>query len=142
MSAPVVILRETDSVWHAMDRFAVSGLHHLVVLDKQNNFLGILEDRQLLALCLPLQTIGVRQRSVGQVLTELTGSARSGQQVSAAVSVQIAAAIMVRQRVDALAVVDTRGRVSGVVTMSDLMRALIGGHLEIPDQSSSTPARA
>jgi len=142
MSAPVVIVREGDSIWHAMDRFTVSGLHHLVVLDQQDNFVGVLEDRQLLPACLPLDTIGVHPRSIGQVLRRQTLASSSDQQVSVVASVQTAAAVMVRQHVDALAVVNARGHVLGVVTMSDLMRALIDAHFEHPEKSATTPAAA
>jgi CBS domain-containing protein len=136
MSAPAVIVRDRDSIWHALDRFTVSGLRHLVVLDQQDNFVGVLDDRQMLLACLPLDTVGVHPRSVGQVLRRKAAPASSSDQhVSVVASVQTAAAVMVRQHVDALAVVNARGQVLGVVTMSDLMRAVIDAHLEVPEMS-------
>ena len=141
MTAPVVIVREQDSIWHAVDRFTVSGLHHLVVLDQQDNFAGVLVDHQLLPACLRLDSVGVHPRSVGQVLRGLTLASSSDQQVSVGASVQTAASVMIRQHVDALAVLDARGEVIGVVTTSDLMRALIDAHLERPEQPA-IPAAA
>jgi len=142
MSTPVVIVRDHDSLWHAMDRFTVSALHHLVVLDQQDDFVGVLEDRQLFPACLPWGTSDVHARSVGEVLRRQGRISSRDQRVSVMASVQTAAAVMVRQHVDALAVVNDRGHVLGVVTMSDIVRALIGARLELPEKSGGTSADA
>ena len=136
MSAPVVILRDHDSIWHAVDRFIISGLHHMVVLDQHDNFLGVVKDHQVLPACLPLETVGVRPRSVGQVMRALSPTA-TDQRVSPAASMQTAAAIMLGQHVDALAVVDARGRVQGVVTMTDLVRAFMDAQSRITGEAAT-----
>ena len=49
MSAPLVIVRDYDTIWHALDRFVQTGLHHLVVLDPEDALVGVLDDRGVLA---------------------------------------------------------------------------------------------
>ena len=45
MSSPLVIVRDYDTIWHAVDRFVQTGLHHLVVLDSEDVLVGVLECR-------------------------------------------------------------------------------------------------
>jgi CBS domain-containing protein len=125
MSAPVVVLREHDSIWHAIDRFTSTGLHHLVVLDNDDHLVGILDDRQALALW-PFDAAGMHRHTVGELMrTRGADEAVTGAGVQPDVSARAAGRLMLAQRVDALAVVDDFGRVVGIVTGSDLIHYLV-----------------
>jgi len=125
MSAPVVVVRDYDTIWHAVDRFVTTGLHHLAVLDSDDQLVGILNDRQALAQW-PLDAAGMHCRTI----VELLRSRRADRSIAAArihhgLDLRVAGRLMLEQRVDALAVVDDFERVVGILTGSDLIRSLV-----------------
>jgi acetoin utilization protein AcuB len=134
MTAPVVVVRDHDSIWHAIDRFTTTGLHHLVVLDSDDHLVGILDDRQALALW-PFDAAGMHRHTVGELMrtrgADMAGTVAS---VQPDVSARVAGRLMLEQRVDALAVVDDFGRVVGILTGSDLIHHLVKA-LEQSDSS-------
>jgi CBS-domain-containing membrane protein len=125
MSAPLVVVRDYDTIWHALDRFAQTGLHHLVVLDAEDALVGVLDDRGVLAEW-PLDSAGVHHRTIGELLRSADGA--SGADVPRThqgVSVRLAGLQMLDLGVDALAVVDDAGEVVGILTSTDLIRSLV-----------------
>jgi CBS domain-containing protein len=124
MSAPLVVVRDGDSLWRAMDRFLASGLRHLVVLDVDDRLVGVLGDRQLLAEW-PVDAMGLRHRTVGQLL-DATGRGRSASpRLLASMPLHRAGQQMLELHVDGLAVVDDSGCVIGIITGSDVVRSLM-----------------
>jgi CBS-domain-containing membrane protein len=125
MSAPLVIVRDYDTIWHALDRFAKSGLHHLVVLDAEDRLVGVLDDRGVLAEW-PFEAIGMHHRTIGELL--LAGRAASPAavpRIHPAVSLRRAGLQMLDLHVDALAVIDDVGLVVGILTSTDLIRSMV-----------------
>jgi CBS domain-containing protein len=125
MSAPLVIVRDYDTIWHAVDRFVQTGLHHLVVLDPEDALVGVLEDRGVLAEW-PLDAAGMHHRTIGELLRsrELAG-AGGVPRTNPGLSVRQAGLLMLDLQVDALAVVDDLGKVVGILTSTDLIRSLV-----------------
>jgi len=125
MSAPLVIVRDYDTIWHAVDRFVQTGLHHLVVLDPEDALVGVLDDRGVLAEW-PLDAAGLHHRTIGELLRSQEIAGAGGvPRTHPAVSVRQAGLLMLDLRVDALAVVDDLGRVVGILTSTDLVRSLV-----------------
>jgi CBS domain-containing protein len=125
MSAPLVIVRDYDTIWHAVDRFVQTGLHHLVVLDPEDALVGVLEDRGVLAEW-PLDAAGLHHRTIGELLRSRAIAAGGGvPRTHPAVSLRQAGQLMLDLQVDALAVVDDLGQVVGILTSSDLIRSLV-----------------
>jgi acetoin utilization protein AcuB len=127
MSTRLVIVRDYDTIWHAVDRFARSGLHHLVVLDAEDGLVGVLDDRGVLAEW-PFDALGMHHRTIGELL--LTGHATHPVAVPCTypdLSLRQAGLMMLDQRVDALAVIDDAGVVVGILTSTDLLRSLVEG---------------
>jgi CBS domain-containing protein len=125
MSAPVVVVRDYDTIWRAVDRFATTGLHHLVVLDADDQLVGILDDRQAIALW-PFDVAASHSRTIGELLRS-GGAAKTSEvaRIHPSATLRIAGRLMLQQRVDALAVADDFGRVVGILTGSDLIEGLI-----------------
>lgn len=125
MSAPLEIVRDYDTIWHAVDRFAKTGLHHLVVLDAEDALVGVLDDRGVLAEW-PFDAAALHHRTIGELL--LAGHPVSPLEVprtQPAVSLRRAGLVMLDLGVDALAVVDDVGQVVGILTSTDLIRSLV-----------------
>lgn len=124
MSSPLVVVRDYDTIWHAVDRFAATGLHHLVVLDPEDRLVGVLDDRAVLAEW-PLDVAGVHHRTVGELMRGREGSPRAAPRTGPTVSLRIVGQRMLELGLDALPVVDDFGRVVGILTGSDLIRSLV-----------------
>jgi CBS domain-containing protein len=125
MSAPLVVVRDYDTIWHAVDRFVQTGLHHLVVLDPEDELVGVLDDRGVLAEW-PLDAAGMHHRTIGELLRSRDGSGATGvPRTHPEASVRRAGLLMLDLRVDALAVVDDLGAVVGILTSTDLIRSLV-----------------
>jgi acetoin utilization protein AcuB len=123
MSAPVTVVRDHDSAWHALERFTETGLRHLVVLDDSDGLVGVLDDRRVLALW-PLEPAVLHRETVGHLVRSLRSDLPGAPQVHHSAAVPVAAEIMLQFAVDGLPVVDDNGRVVGIVTGSDLVRSL------------------
>ena len=110
--SPVVTIGATDSLWDAWHVMFVSGLRHLVVVGEDGMPLGLLSDRSVLT-DLPLTEERLSHRLVGDVMSH-PGTVCSRD------SAYEAAGLMTRHAVDALPVTDDSGRVTGLITASDL----------------------
>lgn len=121
MATPPVVIRSTDSLWRAMDRFTATGLRFLVVLDDDDAVVGLLDDRAVAAEWVG-DALRMHRTTVARLLAAQPVPAAS---IHRATAVHQAARAMVRQRVEALPVIGDDGRVAGVVTSTDLLRAMV-----------------
>jgi CBS domain-containing protein len=117
MSRPVVTIEGTASLWDAVERFFPSGLRHPIVVT-DGRCLGVIADRHVAAEW-PLHRLELRTRLVREILEDCQPDT-----VPDAPMVD-AAWVMLGNRVDALPVVDEEHRIVGVLTGSDLIRALV-----------------
>lgn len=119
MSQPVLTVEVAESLWDAWQLLFVSGLRHLVVLSDDGSGIGVLSDRNILAE-VPATSEHLSRRKVGDVLAMVPLAC-----VHPADSPLVAARVMATNSVEALPVVDDRGRLVGIVTESDIIRWLV-----------------
>lgn len=122
----------------ALAQFTETSLRHLVVLDSGGNLVGVLDDRRVLSRW-PLDAMSLHRQTVGQLVRPLSGDLPAPPPVHHAAPVSTAAALMLRCQVDALAVVDDQGTVVGIVTGSDLLRALVQIAADVSEQPAQEP---
>ena len=115
MSRPVLTIDVTESLWDAWQLLSVSGLRHLVVVD-DGRCLGVISDRMILT-DIPLAEDRMRARGVGDLLSR--APARSVLDTAPLADV---ARTMARHSAEAVPVLDSMGRLVGIVTGSDLVR--------------------
>jgi predicted transcriptional regulator len=114
MSRRLVAIRSDCDLTFVADSFVRTGLRHLIVVDADRAFLGIVTPEQVLS---ALRTAGQRCLADHVAVT--------GVRVHAADSVRRAAQLMVTELVDALPVVDDSGnRVVGIVSWSDIVSSV------------------
>jgi CBS domain-containing protein len=116
MSSPVITIQTSESLWSAVERFLATGVRHLVVLSG-HRCVGVISDRHVIG-AWPFDPLGMRRRRVGEVLREEFPA------VVPACPLALAAELMVEHHVDALPVVDDEATVVGVLTSSDVVRAV------------------
>lgn len=118
MSRPVLTVEVGETLWDAWQLLFVSGLRHLVVLDDDGQTVGVLSDRSILA-DVPATADNLSRRTVRDVLAMVPLVTITEERTP-----PDAARLMVQQAVEALPVVDGTGRLTGIVTETDIVRWL------------------
>lgn len=117
MSAPVETISASQSYHDALTLMQSKQLHHLPVLDTSGALVGLVAERDLLMAALQYTT---------QADVEVAEVMHVGA-VTATPEMTIAAAAerMVRERIGCLPVVDENGSIIGMITETDMLRALV-----------------
>jgi CBS domain-containing protein len=115
MSKPVLTVEANESLWDAWQLLFVSGLRHLVVIDENGACLGTLSDRNILA-DVPATMEHLSERQVRDILARVPSNT-----VAPDESPKSAAAIMRENAIEAVPVIDTNGRLLGIVTETDIV---------------------
>ena len=118
MSQPVLTVETDETLWDAWQLLFVSGLRHLVVIDKYGQTVGVLSDRNILAE-VPATAEHLSSKRVSDVLARVPVV-----MIGPEADPRAAAAVMARATSEAVPVVDEDGRLVGIVTESDLVRWL------------------
>lgn len=118
MSQPVLTVETDETLWDAWQLLFVSGLRHLVVIDKYGQTVGVLSDRNILAE-VPATAEHLSSKRVSDVLARVPVV-----MIEPDADPRAAAAVMSRATSEAVPVVDQDGRLVGIVTESDLVRWL------------------
>lgn len=119
MTAPVLTIEVGESLWDAWQMLFVSGLRHMAVIDADRAFVGIVSDRMILANA-PLTAESLGSRTVGELLRNVPTIS-----LAAADSPVAAARLMSERSLEAAGVLDSRGKLIGIVTETDLVRWLL-----------------
>jgi len=116
MTSPVSTLAPDRSVLDAVTVFGECKFRHLLVVDGAGALLGVVSDRDALRSVARGQD--VEATAVDTVMT------RNPVTVSPATPIGDAVTLMMSHRINCLPVVEDGGRVRGIVTTTDLLRAL------------------
>lgn len=127
MSAPAVSLDPSASVWAAWSMMMQTGLRHLVVA-VGDSCVGVVDDRAVFAEW-PMGPLAMRRRRVRDLLTPCTTC------VLTSTDLQTVARTMHASALDAVPVVDINGRLVGIVTTADIVRAVAMGGVELEESS-------
>lgn len=119
-------IRDTDLVSEALEALQSMEIRHLPVVDRGNNLVGMLSDRDLG----PLMTIfteGVEaQRMIVPLSRRRVSELMSADVVSVDPDDDVREVIetMLEQRVGAVPVVDAEGNVAGIISYVDVLRVM------------------
>ena len=118
MSQPVLTVETDETLWDAWQLLFVSGLRHLVVIDRLGQSVGVLSDRNILAE-VPATAEHLSSKRVSDVLARVPVVV-----IGPHADPREAAAVMARATSEAVPVIDEDGRLEAIVTESDLVRWL------------------
>lgn len=118
MSQPVLTVETDETLWDAWQLLFVSGLRHLVVIDRLGQTVGVLSDRNILAE-VPATAEHLSGKRVSDVLARVPVVV-----IGPHADPREAAAVMARATSEAVPVIEQDGRLVGIVTESDLVRWL------------------
>lgn len=127
MTRSPIVASPDESVRQLVQLFEKHEFHHLPVVE-HGRLLGIISDRDVLRHVSPFvgmineqqQDVSTLERRAHQVMT------RRPMTIEPETSVEEAAAAMLEHRVSCLPVVDSEGRLFGIVTTRDLLRVAYG----------------
>ena len=116
MSHAPITIRDDTVYWKAFDIMREKDLHHIPVVNENNAVVGILTRRDLQISALHYKEAPVE---VSEVMHSPVVTISAGELLSEA------AKQMIDNRIGGLPVLDTNGEVVGILTETDLLRALI-----------------
>lgn len=143
MTAPVTTLAPDDSLHLADELMCLGGFRQLPVLSGRT-LVGILTQRDILrapGLFAPVLGLAVDTRAALKTLCVWEVMASTVVSIRAYATLQDAAEQMLKHRVGCLPVLDG-GRLVGIVTTSDVLRALAGPPGEVRDRSATAASAA
>ena len=119
MSRPVLTVEMSETLWDAWQLLFVSGLRHLIVLNRDGSTMGVLSDRNVLAE-VPATAEHLSRRQVADVMAQVPLV-----HVRPDDSPVHAAEVMTSNMVEAVPVLDDDGRLAGIITESDIVRWVV-----------------
>jgi acetoin utilization protein AcuB len=115
MTRKTVTLSPHHSVAEAVSLMADRHFRHIVVVDTGGQPVGVISDRDILRTL--ARTTNWQAKDVGQIMT------RHPVTVKREIPVAVAVAKIVAKRINCLPVLDDEGKVCGIVTSTDLLKA-------------------
>ena len=128
MTRRVITVGPEKTVFEAQDLMAANGIRHLPVIDANRRLIGIVTDRDIRSAvpyhfirdsCSPEQRDQICALTVKDIMTKDPLS------ISPTYTIQDALLMIQNSRVGALPVVDDDGKLSGILSVRDLLRAFI-----------------
>ena len=117
MSSPAQLLNSGESLARALELMQEHGIRHLPVVDSNKTLVGLVSDRELY-LAKRERGMPPEDVAVDEVM------ARAPFAIAPSAPIEDAAAVMA-QRKYGCAVVELEGRVVGILTTTDVLRALV-----------------
>lgn len=127
MSHAPVTIRDDTAYWKAFDIMQEKNLHHIPVVNENNAVVGILARRDLQIAAQHYKEIPV---DVSEVMHSPVVTISLGKPLSEA------ARQMIERRIGGLPVMDADGQLAGILTETDLHRALIDQLSEDREQTN------
>lgn len=128
MISQVITIDKDASVFEAQEKMAANSIRHLPVVAADNRLLGIVTDRDIRS-ALPYSLIKDRGNAEErQKLAQLKVSdimTANPKTISPMHTIQDALLMIQKERVGAFPVVDDEGRLTGILSVRDLLRAFI-----------------
>ncbi|EMJ90825.1 HPP family protein [Leptospira alstonii] len=117
MTSPVVEFSDQDPITRAEDIFVQKRFRHVPVIDEKNTLCGILSDRDWMRWKLEQATVD--ERTIGQIMKTKVLSVR----IFAGIG-EISK-VLFEERIGCLPVVNDKFQVIGIITRSDVLRAIL-----------------
>ena len=128
MVSQVITVDKEASVFEAQEKMAANGIRHLPIVDPDNRLIGIVTDRDIRS-ALPYSLIKsegnaaerekLAQLKVADIMT------RNPKTISPMYTIQDALLLIQKEKVGAFPVVDDDGKLKGILSVRDLLRAFI-----------------
>jgi acetoin utilization protein AcuB len=121
MQAPVITARADDPVEHVWNMLAEHGIRQVPILDPAHRLVGILNDRDLLAV------LNVEQGQVRDVLARTAADVMRTPVIAAdpVTDIRRVARVMLEYRQSGVPILDDSGSLIGFISQGDILRAVV-----------------
>ena len=128
MVSQVITIDKDASVFEAQEKMAASGIRHLPIVDDDNRLIGIVTDRDIRS-AMPYSLIKKKgsleeREKIAQLRVEDIMT-RDPITISPMYTIQDALLMIQKEKVGAFPVVDDDGKLKGILSVRDLLRAFI-----------------
>jgi acetoin utilization protein AcuB len=128
MVSQVITIDKDASVFEAQEKMAASGIRHLPIVDDDNRLIGIVTDRDIRS-AIPYSLIKKKgsldeREKIAQLRVEDIMT-RDPKTISPMYTIQDALLMIQKEKVGAFPVVDDDGKLKGILSVRDLLRAFI-----------------
>jgi acetoin utilization protein AcuB len=128
MTRKVITADQQDSIFTAQERMATYHIRHLPVVDNENRLIGMVTDRDIRSV-LPFsffrEGISAEEKEKLSSLRVKDIMIRKIISISPSYTIQDALLLIQNSKVGALPVVDDQGKLTGILSVRDLLRAFI-----------------
>jgi len=128
MVSKVITIDKDASVFEAQEKMAANGIRHLPVVDDDNRLTGIVTDRDIRS-AMPYSLIKEKGNAAErEKLADLKVEAimtHNPKTISPMYTIQDALLLIQKEKVGAFPVVDDDGKLKGILSVRDLLRAFI-----------------
>ncbi|MBR9987619.1 MAG: CBS domain-containing protein [Desulfosarcina sp.] len=128
MVSQVITIDKDASIFKAQEKMAANGIRHLPIVDADNRLIGIVTDRDLRSV-MPYRLI--KEKGIAQEREKLAHlkvediMTRNPKTISPMYTIQDALLLIQKEKVGAFPVVDDEGKLQGILSVRDLLRAFI-----------------
>ena len=128
MVSQVITIDKDASVFEAQEKMAANGIRHLPVVEADDQLIGIVTDRDLRSV-MPYRLI--KEKGIAQEREKLAHlkvediMTRNPKTISPMYTIQDALLLIQKEKVGAFPVVDDKGKLQGILSVRDLLRAFI-----------------
>jgi len=128
MVSQVITINQAESVFKAQEKMAKNGIRHLPVVDADNTLIGIVTDRDIRS-AMPYRMIkeagSAEEREKLATLSVNDIMTRNPKTISPMFTIQDALLMIQKEKIGAFPVVDEDGKLKGILSVRDLLRAFI-----------------
>ena len=128
MISQVITIDKDASVFEAQEKMAANGIRHLPIVDADNRLIGIVTDRDIRS-AMPYRLI--KEKGIAEERQKLAQlkvkdiMARNPKTISPMDTIQDALLMIQKEKVGAFPVVGDDGKLAGILSVRDLLRAFI-----------------
>jgi acetoin utilization protein AcuB len=128
MVSEVITIDKDAPVFEAQEKMASNGIRHLPIVDADNRLIGIVTDRDIRSV-MPYRLI--KQKGIAEERERLAHlkvediMTRNPKTISPMYTIQDALLMIEKEKVGAFPVVDDEGRLKGILSVRDLLRAFV-----------------
>ena len=128
MVSQVITIDKEASIFDAQEKMAANGIRHLPVVDADNRLIGIVTDRDIRS-AMPYRlikqkgTIDEREKLAQMKVDDIM--TRNPKTIGPMYTIQDALLMIQNEKVGAFPVVDDSGKLKGILSVRDLLRAFI-----------------
>ena len=128
MVSQVITIDKDASVFEAQEKMAANGIRHLPIVDGDNRLIGIVTDRDIRSV-MPYRLI--KEKGIAEEREKVAHlkvediMTRNPKTISPMYTIQDALLMIQKEKVGAFPVVDDEGKLQGILSVRDLLRAFI-----------------